>query len=322
MQVSTKDVTVFQKTIFDHYQKSGRVFPWRETCDPYAILVSEVMLQQTQTERVVPFFIKWMKQFPTARTLAKAPVSAVLKAWQGLGYNRRALNLKRAGEMLVKEYGGNIPADIHKIDELPGVGPYTAGAIGAFAFNISSAFIETNIRTVYLYFFFKGRTKVSDEEILEVVKQTLPDKEKHHWHTLTGNAFVTSPRPNGNPFLKDNTTTLSRGLATPPQLRRRKEGRSQGSIREWYSALMDYGAILKTTVGNPNIHSKSYTKQSAFKGSRRQLRGKILRLVTEKGRITLGDAKKQTNAVSAEEIVSELAREGFLKKSGKSYTLA
>jgi len=184
--------------------------------------------------------------------------------------------------MLVKEYGGNIPADIHKIDELPGVGPYTAGAIGAFAFNISSAFIETNIRTVYLHFFFKGRAKVSDEEILEVVEQTLPNEVQ-------------------------------------PQIGKEVEPRS---VRRWYSALMDYGAMLKATVGNPNIHSKSYTRQSTFKGSRRELRGTILRLVTEKGKMTLADAKKHTKAVSAEEVVSDLAREGFLKKSGKSFRLA
>ncbi len=269
MQLSPKDVTVFQKTIVDHYKKSGRVFPWRETRDPYAILVSEVMLQQTQAERVVPFFTKWMKQFPTAKVLARVPISAVLKVWQGLGYNRRALNLKHAGEMIVKEYGGKIPVDIQKIDALPGVGPYTAGAIGAFAFNLPSAFIETNIRTVYLCFFFKGRRNVSDAEILEMVEQTLPR-----------------------------------------------------SVRQWYGALMDYGAMLKATVGNPNIHSKSYIKQSVFKGSRRELRGKILRLVTEKGRMTLGDAKKNTNGVSAEEVVSELTREGFLKKTGKSFRLA
>ena len=302
MQLSPKDVTVFQKTIVDHYKKSGRVFPWRETRDPYAILVSEVMLQQTQAERVVPFFTKWMKQFPTAKVLARVPISAVLKVWQGLGYNRRALNLKHAGEMIVKEYGGKIPVDIQKIDALPGVGPYTAGAIGAFAFNLPSAFIETNIRTVYLCFFFKGRRNVSDAEILEMVEQTLPGEKERHHPALTGNAFLTPPR-----------------LRHPSSS---EEGRSQENIREWYSALMDYGAMLKATVGNANIHSKSYIKQSVFKGSRRELRGKILRLVTEKGRMTLGDAKKNTNGVSAEEVVSELTREGFLKKTGKSFRLA
>ncbi len=298
MQLSTKDITVFQKTIFDHYKKSGRVFPWRETHDPYAILVSEVMLQQTQAERVVPFFRAWMKRFPTAKSLASASVSAVLKVWQGLGYNRRALNLKRAGEMLVKEYGEELPADIQKIDALPGVGPYTAGAIGAFAFNLPSAFIETNIRTVFLHFFFKGRTNVPDSEILEVVKQTLPALKQH--------SKILPP---------SRKATDGRGKNA------RMSGQ-QRSIREWYSALMDYGAMLKATVGNPNIHSKSYAKQSTFKGSRRELRGKILRFITETGSVTLASLKKDMKALFVEEVVSELVREGFLKKAGKSFTLA
>ncbi len=282
MKLSAREIKKFQKTIVDHYKKSGRVFPWRKTRDPYAILVSEGMLQQTQAERVVPFFRAWMKQFPTAQALAKAPVGAVLKSWQGLGYNRRALNLKRAGEMVVKEYGGVIPKDLQKIDTLPGVGPYTAGAIGAFAFNISSAFIETNIRTVYLLFFFKGRMNVADEEILEVVKQTLPNEVQPLPR------FEVKPR----------------------------------SVRLWYSALMDYGAMLKSTVGNPNIWSKEYTKQSAFKGSRRELRGAILRQASQTDGVSVKDIENRRSKFDIKKIFTQLVTEGFLKKSGKTFRLA
>lgn len=174
MKVSQRTLTGFQETILEYYRKNKREFPWRKTRDPYAILVSEVMLQQTQADRVIPKYREWMKKFPTIEVLARAPLKKVLLGWQGLGYNRRALNLKRAAERILTAHSGKFPRTIAEIDALPGVGPYTAGAIAAFAFDIRSAFIETNIRTVYLHSFFKGRTKVKEEEILEVIEQTLP----------------------------------------------------------------------------------------------------------------------------------------------------
>lgn len=269
MKLSAKDITRFQKTILGYYESHKRDLPWRNTRDPYAIMVSEVMLQQTQAERAAPFFAAFMKKFPTPQALAQASTAEVLKSWQGLGYNRRALNLKRAAEIITNEHAGNFPATIETIDALPGVGPYTAGAIGAFAFGIPSAFIETNIRTVYLHFFFRGKTKVHDEALLKVVEQTLPDRD----------------------------------------------------VRGWYNALMDYGAMLKATVGNPNIYSKSYTRQSKFKGSRRELRGAILRLALQAGRITPKDFLNHESEFSAADIISELVKEGFLKKVGRTFRL-
>ncbi len=301
MTLNVRDIRRFQHLIFKHSLTHRRDFPWRKTRDPYAILVSEVMLQQTQAERVTPFFKAFLKTFPTARKSAEAPVSEVLKAWQGLGYNRRALNLKRAAEMIMGEYGGVFPKGLEEIDALPGVGPYTAGAIAVFAFNIPSVFIETNIRTVYLHFFFKGRTGVTDEQILELVERTMPTKEK----------------------------------ARPPRLRHpssTKEGRQtqhshilqnvRMSPREWYNALMDYGAMLKSTVGNPNIHSAHYAKQSRFKGSRRELRGAILRQATHKGTITPADFADHPSNHTVDDIFTQLVTEGFLNKEGKVFKLA
>ena len=269
MKLTLKTIETFQKRIFDYYRKHGRSFPWRETNDPYAILVSEVMLQQTQAKRVAPFFNRWMKQFPTAKTLAHAPLRKILRAWNGLGYNRRALHLKRASEMIVQEYEGAIPPNLSKIDALPGVGPYTAGAIGVFAFRISSAFIETNIRTVYLHFFFQGRANVFDDEILGVIEKTLPKK----------------------------------------------------NARAWYNALMDYGAMLKETTGNLNMHGARYTKQSRFKGSRRELRGEIIRRVSSGAEVTAQQFEKWQSKYDAAEILRELIFEGFLKKDGKVFKL-
>ncbi|KKW10729.1 MAG: HhH-GPD family protein [Parcubacteria group bacterium GW2011_GWA2_49_9] len=300
----------FQQTILNFYREHRRDFPWRETRDPYAILVSEIMLQQTQAERVVPFFNRWMKRFPTPESLASAKVSEVLKLWQGLGYNRRVLNLKRSAEMIVKEYGGVFPKTIETIDALPGVGPYTAGAVCAFAFGIPSAFIETNIRTVYLHFFFKGKKKVKDEEILKVVERTLPTPSS---------------------ILPLAPTTLPRGLGTPPRAGGEGERRREHSnilknvgvsTRDWYNALMDYGAMLKKTTGNLNTRSTHYTKQSVFIGSRRQVRGAILRLATEKGTVKADDFKQYASVHSVADIISELAGEGFLKKKGNGFKLA
>jgi A/G-specific adenine glycosylase len=164
------DVSTLLKEVESHYKKEGRShLPWRKTRDPYKILVSEVMLQQTQVDRVLPFYTNFLKQFPNAKVLAAAPLSQVLKAWQGLGYNRRAKFLHQAAKVLAKEgYTGQ---------KLPGVGPYTQGAIDAFALNKPSIMVETNIRTVFFYFCFKSRSdldfEVSDKEILKLVDKAL-----------------------------------------------------------------------------------------------------------------------------------------------------
>src|SRR3989344_7710205 len=122
--------------------------PWRKTKDPYKILVSEVMLQQTQVDRVIPFYNRFVKKYPTARALARAKLRDVLKEWNGLGYNRRAKFLHEAAKQLGKS---DFPKTAEEIENLPGVGHYTARAVAAFAFNKPEVFIETNIRTVFFY---------------------------------------------------------------------------------------------------------------------------------------------------------------------------
>lgn len=173
---------VFQKIIWKYYADHGRRLPWRRTRDPYKILVSEVMLQQTQVSRVASYYKKFLKEFPTIRALAAAPLADVLGAWQGLGYNRRALMLKRLAERVAEEYDGKLPADTKLLDDLPGIGINTAGAIMAFAFNKPSVFIETNIRRVYIHFFFPEKNKVHDRDILRLVENTLDRKNPRKWY--------------------------------------------------------------------------------------------------------------------------------------------
>jgi A/G-specific adenine glycosylase len=176
--------TKFRKVVWDYYKKHGRDdLPWRHTRDPYRILVSEIMLQQTQVERVVPFYERFIKEFPTLRVLAHAPLSRVLKAWQGLGYNRRAKNLHEAAKQIVKEYRGKFPKDEKQLESLRGVGPYTARAVAAFAFNRDMIFVETNIRTAVMHHFFPKKKKVSDTEIENILVAAFPMGKAREWYS-------------------------------------------------------------------------------------------------------------------------------------------
>lgn len=177
-----EESAAFQKTILDYYRMYGRQFPWRETADAYEILVSEMMLQQTQTERVVPKYTAWLERFPTAQSLADASLSNVLAQWSGLGYNRRARFLQEACRIVCSRYGGVFPSDAESLDALPGVGPYTARAVASFAFGLPEVFIETNIRSVFIFFFFKDRDAVSDKEILPLIEQTLLRENPRIWY--------------------------------------------------------------------------------------------------------------------------------------------
>jgi len=170
----------FQKVIWRFFAQNGRDLPWRRTKNPYKILVSEIMLQQTQVERVIPKYAEWLARFPTAATLATAARATVLTTWRGLGYNRRALALKRAAESIVAR--GKFPREVAEILELPGVGPYTAGAIAAFAFNEPVVMIETNIRTVFIHHFFSDQKNVRDSELLPLIEKTLPRLKPREWY--------------------------------------------------------------------------------------------------------------------------------------------
>lgn len=169
----------FQDKVWQYYEQSGRSMPWREKHDLYSVLVSELMLQQTQVQRVVPKFESFMKRFPTLASLAQASLADVLIEWQGLGYNRRAKFLHQAVQHIV-EHGE--PASLYDLEQLPGVGRNTAAAIMAYVHNEPVAFIETNIRTVYIHEFFPDATEVADSQIVELVMQTVDRKNPREWY--------------------------------------------------------------------------------------------------------------------------------------------
>lgn len=173
----------FQNIVWDFYEKEARKkLPWRQTKNPYKIWVSEIMLQQTQVTRVIEKYKSFLAKFPTLESLAQASQGEVLKEWVGLGYNRRALFLKKGAEFVVKDLKGKFPKDVTELQKIPGIGHYTSRAIATFAYNQKHSFVETNIRTVYFNHFFKGFEAVSDKEILELVEKTLPEESFREWY--------------------------------------------------------------------------------------------------------------------------------------------
>jgi A/G-specific adenine glycosylase len=173
--------SAFQRLIMSFYRDNARPFPWRETRDPYRVLVSEIMLQQTQTSRVEERYPRFLRLFPTVKALALAPQADVLRAWEGLGYYRRARNLHRAAIAVQEQYGGTIPENFDDLVALPGLGRYTAAAVSVFAFDRPTPMIETNIRSVYLYAFCRGRSAVLDAELLQLVQDTIDVARCRDW---------------------------------------------------------------------------------------------------------------------------------------------
>ncbi len=258
----------FRALVWRYYRAHGRHdLPWRKTHDLYKVLVSEVMLQQTQVDRVVPLYKKFLLQFPTAKKLAVAPLAEVLRVWQGLGYNRRAKMFHTAAREIISEEKFSVA----ELEELPGVGPYTARAVAAFAYDQDVIVIETNIRTAVIHHFFPKKKKVSDAEIVEVLTRVLP----------------------------------------------------KGRAREWYSALMDYGAYLKRSGISHNARSVGYAKQSKFMGSVREARGAILRELAKgaQSEKRLSGLCGDTRRMQFETALAALLSEQLIVRSKGGYAL-
>jgi len=181
-ELSPQIVATFRRMIYAYYRSTLRPMQWRETSDPYRILVSEIMLQQTQVQRVKLKYAEFISAFPTIHSLAEAPLSDVLQVWQGLGYNRRAIFLKRCSEEVVNRYAGKFPSTVSELQSLPGIGHYTARAVAAFAFGIAEPLIETNIRAVFIHFFFHNGDAVNDREIALLVATTLDRDNPREWY--------------------------------------------------------------------------------------------------------------------------------------------
>lgn len=252
----------FVKTVTDFYVTYGRHdLPWRQTHDPYKILVSEIMLQQTQVSRVISKYAEFLKTFPTVQSLASSPLGAVLSAWQGLGYNRRAKMLHQCAQTIVHEYKGKWPQDISTLRLLPGIGPYTAGAVAAFAFNIPSTIIETNVRTVYLHHFFPTDTNVPDASLLPIITATLNTDDPRSWYYALMDYGSHLKQTVGNKSKQSKHYT--------------KQSKFKGSDRQIR------GAIIRTLTKTPAGVTIAYLSKEHSATEIPRLKTQLQKLVTE-----------------------------------------
>lgn len=193
MSIGSSKVRKFRRVVWSYWKKNGRhTLPWRKTSDPYKVLVSEIMLQQTQVLRVEEKYKEFLKKFPTVRALAKASLADVLKVWSGLGYNRRGKFLRDAAISIVKEYKGKVPSEYASLRTLPGVGDYTARAVRVFAFNENDILIETNIRAALIHH-FGGDTPILTDRVVSVYAEKAAkgqDPRKWHWALMDYGAHL------------------------------------------------------------------------------------------------------------------------------------
>ncbi len=248
--------------MWEYYRNNRRAMPWRDHIDPYHVVLSEIMLQQTQVPRVLTKFAEFTDQFPTFDALARAPLGDVLRAWQGMGYNRRGKYLQQVAQIVTDEYDGILPDDPSILVKWPGIGPATAASIVCYIYNKPVVFIETNIRRVFIHHFFHDTEGVDDRDIWPLVAEAM-DKQKP---------------------------------------------------RDWYYALMDYGTHLAKTVPNPNRRSRHHSMQSRFAGSRRQVRGAVLRALSgAPAGMTSAELAQAVSDERLEEVVNAMEREGLVR---------
>lgn len=205
--ISKKDIEKFQQTVFHFYQEHKRNLPWRKTADPYNILVSEFMLQQTQVSRVIKYYNKWIKKWPTIQKLAAEKYKNVLRAWVGLGYNRRAMYLHNTANIIVDEFNGDVLSAVKHYERLPGIGLYTSKAIRIFADNEDIATVDTNIRRIFINEFNLDES-ISEKALFKIAQQSLPKGKSREWHNALmdyGALYLTS-RKTG---IKPKTTQSS-----------------------------------------------------------------------------------------------------------------
>jgi len=254
--LTEQDIAGIRTGLLAWFELNRRDLPWRRTRDPYRILVSEVMLQQTQVDRVIPYYERFLEQFPNVQALAEAPVSEVIRLWSGLGYNRRAVNLQRTAQAVVNDHAGEFPRDVTALRTLPGIGPYTAGAIACFAFEQDVAFIDTNMRRV-IHRLAAGpelpEPQLSEKEIIELAAALVPPGDGWRWNQALiefGALQCTARKPAciicplretcvAAPVIHTSIASLPKGT------RLKNEGKFEGSNRQYR------GRILRALQASP-----------------------------------------------------------------------
>ena len=264
---------LFRDLVYEYYRNHRRDFPWRTTDNPYNILVSEFMLQQTQTERVAPKYERFIAALPDFFALAEAPLHDVLALWQGLGYNRRAVALKKTGQMVAGEHGGRLPADVTVLKTFPGIGTATASEIAAFAFHRPVVFIETNIRRVFLHFCFRDSEGIRDSDILPLVEKALDRSDPRNWYYA----------------LMDYGVMLKRAVINPNRRSAHysRQSRFEGSDRQIR------GAILRLVLAGDGVsEAEAVSRFDAEEARVKRILGQMKKegfVRTVNGRLVIGD---------------------------------
>lgn len=279
-EVSEAELASFRQLVLEQGRILWRDLPWRRTCDPYAIWISEVMLQQTQVRRVLGRWERWLERFPDAEALAEAPVADVLQEWQGMGYNRRALSLHEAAARISEL--GYFPQDAEELVALPGIGPTTAAGIRAFAFDLPGIYLDTNVRTVFLHELFPEDEAVPDRAIAPLVDESCPktaenpedDPRTWYYALLDFGAYLKRVTP--NPSRRSASHT--------------KQSKFEGSHRQKRAELLR----LVLAAGEEGISASEAAK--ALSASEE------------------AQGRAAVDARAAESILEELEKEGFCRK--------
>lgn len=287
-------IATARSAILRWFGRNGRDLPWRRSRDPWAVLVSELMLQQTQVERVIPKYEAFLERWPTPAALAASPLGDVLRAWSGLGYNRRAKHLHEAAKAVVERFDGVVPRTVEALESLPGIGRYTSRAVASFAFNDDVALWDTNVRRIFLRVFAGGEfaRRVPGEDALErLLTEALPKGKSRDWHGALmdfGSAVCTGRSPGcGECPLAASCVAAPKFLA----------GRTPKA------------ALVK--------------RQPAFPGSRRQGRGAIIRLLAERrGGVAVTEIAALSGRADADELLDALVGEGLVARRGGEVRLA
>jgi len=294
-----------------HYRRTARDLPWRRTHEPYEVLVSEVMLQQTQASRVTPAFDRFIRRFPTLEALAAAPLGAVLREWSGLGYNRRARDLHRIARMSPR----GLPATVAELDALPGIGAYTAGAIACFAFGQRVPFADVNIKRV-LGRVYLGRV-ATEPEAVALDKRAMPTRSTDLWHhaLMDLGATICKPAPRCDACPLNADCRFARGHAWPAATSLR--GAAGGSLRR--------GARQREaqrSVAGRHQTTPIPLRPAAFKDTDRRVRGAIVRALVEREiGMTVRALEKEIGDPRVGRLVKMLTADGLVESAGRRVRL-
>ncbi len=237
--LNSEHIESFREKIFNFYRLNGRDLPWRNTTDRYAVMISEIMLQQTQAERVIPKFEVWLQYFPDVSHLASAPLQQVLSLWSGLGYNSRAVRLQRCASIIMESFGGIVPSKPELLKTLPGIGDYTCRSIPVFADNLDTAAVDTNIRRIIIHE-FRLPENISAVQLQQNAEALVPPGQSRAWHNALmdyGALFLTSKKTGIRPLTK--------------------QSRFQDSKR-WYR-----GKLIKELIGREGMYLEEITEKYA-----------------------------------------------------------